>query len=168
MGEAKFGLIDGVLATYSGWLGSVEVVHVTYDPARLDYAKLTSEAARLDAAQTAFVRNDRERALAEVHFAGRVETLDLERVRKHRDTKYQLQQSPLRFLPLTPLQATRLNADRTRTREVLSPEQLELWECIRAHPDAGWKPVWDQPIEKAWKQVHEVAERVVESAPRQG
>lgn len=155
MGEAKFGLIDGVLATYSGWLGPVEVVHVTYDPTRLEYAKLASEAARLDAAQTAFVRNDRERAAAEAHFGGRVEALELDRVLEHRDTKYQLQQSSLRFVPLTPLQATRLNADRTRTREVLSPDQLELWECIRAHPDADWKAVWDQPIEKAWKKVLE-------------
>ena len=87
-GESQLGALDGVLATRTGSLEGREVVEVLFDPAVVSLADLGKKAAAAGCASIAGNARDAS----------------------HSDQKYYLERSPLRFLPLTPLQATRINS----------------------------------------------------------
>lgn len=110
-GEARLGLLDGVVATTAGWQDGREVVEVRYDPRRIDAERLAREA----------------------QLASCTAAPDDARPAKDSDRKYYLRRSPLRHLPLTPMQQTRVNAalgtggDPTSW---LSPRQVELFQRV--------------------------------------
>lgn len=105
------GLIDGVLATHSAWIGPHEVVEVTYDAGRVAYADLLATAIERGCASRAWVpAGDARLDAARAELGDLAEPLDgAPRAAKASDQLYYLGRSPLRFLPLTPLQATRVN-----------------------------------------------------------
>ena len=88
-GEAQLGALPGVVSTESGWLGEKEVVRVTYRPSRVAKEKLVEAASAM---------------------ACSLESAPSERRAKESDQLYYLQNAPYRLLPLTPLQAVRVNA----------------------------------------------------------
>jgi hypothetical protein len=101
-GESTLGRLDGVVATKTGFIHGREVVRVTFggEPAALDaYAK--------------------EHGYAEVSGDFRFSA---------GDDKYQLKDSRLRFVPMTALQKTRLNAAPRELERWLSPRQLVLYK----------------------------------------
>ncbi len=134
-GEAQLGSIEGVLRTRAGWVGSDEVVEVVYDPAVLGYAKLVSAARKRQCAIKIYAHDDEQletaRGLAGEIAAG----LDAPaRSAKASDQKFALNHSELRHLPLTPMQATKVNADLRAGKDPsrrLSPRQRELREAIK-------------------------------------
>lgn len=65
-----------------------------------------------------------------------------------------IKNSPLRFVPLTPLQARRLARD--RKADVLSPGQKALLAAVEAHPEAPWKSALDADIVAAWRDASKV------------
>jgi hypothetical protein len=112
-GEARLGRLDGVVGTRAGWQGGREVVEVRYDPNRIDAERLKQEAER--ARCTA--------AKGEARSAG------------DSDRKYYLQRSPLNYLPLTPMQRTKVNAALGTNGDPemwLSPRQAALLRRLRA------------------------------------
>lgn len=120
-GEAGLGALDGVLGTRAGWIGGAEVVDITFDPAVISVQELQSRARQLRCTAIEGTVRDAEPA----------------------DRKFALNQSELRYLPLTPMQATRVNADIHAGADPtarLSPRQIQLLETIRAvletDPDA--------------------------------
>ena len=120
-GEAQLGALDGVVGTRAGWIDNAEVVEVAYDPAVLGAQELASHARGFQCAPTTGTLRDA----------------------KPSDRKYALNQSPLRYLPLTPMQATKVNADLRAGRDPtgpLSPRQIEMLATITAvleiDPDA--------------------------------
>ena len=102
------GLVDGVTGTGSGWLDGGEVVEVKFDPEVVSYEELLGEAQRRDCANVVFPRSDAQEAVA-MALAGERATRSEEPVRLDDDTKYYLQQTSLRYLPMTSLQAARAN-----------------------------------------------------------
>lgn len=133
-----------MVATLPGFLDGREVVDVTFDPKVLSYDDLVLKAARADCVRPIFTRNE-EQKRALLKFGGlendaRAEHNEDE-IRSDKEPKYYLSRTNLRFVPMTPLQAARVNAtigagDRT---EYLSPGQIELLRRIETDPDAGWK-----------------------------
>lgn len=143
-GEARLGALDGVLATRAGWLAEREVVEVIFDPARLAYGPLVRRALELDCARRIFTVNAEQLRQARALAPDRaVPAPATPRDAEAGDGKYHLRQSPLRYLPLTPLQAARVNSDLAAGKAParwLSPRQQHLArrveEVLAVDPDA--------------------------------
>ena len=75
-------------------------------------------------------------------------------IRVDREPKYYLLHSNLAHVPMTPLQAARINAQvRLKSgaiREMLSPRQRELLRVIEEHADAKWPIAVERDIRAAW------------------
>lgn len=138
-GEAKLGGIEGVLATRTGFADGKEVVEVTFDPDRLKSATLLSRA--------------RDMACI-VDRAG----ADLKPSAK--DDKYQLRGTAFESLPMTPAQATRMNAalgDADAAKRILSPRQLALLESIKSAPNVKWpSAIGRDDLAAAWRDARAV------------
>lgn len=143
-GEAKLGAIDGVLATRAAWLDGLEVVELEFDPRKVSYEALVREAKQMQCASRVFTRTNEQQVIAE-HFVGRdaVRSDEKSRSASESDQMYQLRHSPLRLLPLTPLQAIRINSalgTRSDVKQYLSPRQWELAarlaRALQTDPDA--------------------------------
>ncbi|MGF1511963.1 MAG: VPGUxxT family thioredoxin-like (seleno)protein, type 2 [Myxococcota bacterium] len=142
-GEACIGDIEGVVATRTGFLGGREVVEVSFDPGGVSRSELYRRVARKGCATHVFVRNEEERREAEPSF--RAITVSDDRLRgSPKDDKHALRRSAARYLPLTPGQASRVNAriaEGEAIEDLLSPSQRSLWRTIQQHPGAGWRDV---------------------------
>lgn len=146
-GEVRLGGLPGVISTRTGWRGSSEVVEVEFDPEQITRAQLEAKAKQMSCAQP-FTAGAAFRATP-------------------RDDKYQIRRGPLRFLPMSPTQATRINARVGRNAgELLSPRQRELLALIQANPKAKWPLVLGQPLREAWARTRVVAAEV--SGSREG
>lgn len=113
-GEACLGDIPGVVATSAGWLGGREVVEVEFDPGELTQAQLREEG--------------RARGCGDF-----VAKAGVARPASDSDRKYHLGRSRWRYLPLTPWQASRVNAALGRGQDPMrwvSPRQRSLYQRI--------------------------------------
>ena len=111
-GEARLGAIKGVLGTRPGWVDGNEVVEVVFDPTVNDYGRLVKAAQSLDCAQVVYAHDRKQLAEATKLAASKVAPIEAPaRDAKSSDQKYWLNRSELRHLPLTPMQATKVNAD---------------------------------------------------------
>lgn len=123
-GEACLGDIDGVVTTRAGWLDGSEVVEVAYDRAKITEEKL--------------------RAMASERGCGSfVARAARARSAKESDRKFHLKRSAWNYVPLTPRQATRVNAAVQSSKDPspwVSPRQIALYNQIRdarnKRPDA--------------------------------
>lgn len=133
-GEARLGALDGVVSTRAVSKGGQEAVEVVFDDQALPYGALLEHAASAQCATTVFARDENQLAAARKQVGARA-------VRDDRpahdassdDQKYYLNHSPLRFVPLTPMQATRVNAalhEHGDALRWLSPRQRELATAI--------------------------------------
>ena len=133
-GEAKLGAMPGVLATKSGWREGLEVVHVKFDAAVVGYRSLIRTSRSLDCASTVFAHSDGQLAMARAEVGSDAKPTTGEfREADASDRKYYLRNSELRHLPLTELQATRVNAalaKKTNVAELLSPRQRTLSQRV--------------------------------------
>jgi hypothetical protein len=140
----------------SGWLGSVEVVEVEYDPKLIDYAALLRHAKKSGAASSVFTRSAEEDRAARAIFGDKVRPF-AGKLRPVKDTRYYARRTALKHLPLTRGQLSRANSylkGRSLTdlmkRDILSPGQ-KLWlQKILAAP----KRAWPLAIEKAADIAH--------------
>lgn len=152
MGEAEFGLIDGVVATTAGWIGEVEVVEVEFDPRAVAYETLLAHAMDNECAIRVFARDDHHFELALQGVGDRAVRSD-EPIRVVEDQKYYLGRSELRYVPMTATQATRINADVGDAERWLSPRQIELLRDAKRNPDPNRPVVMGLPIAEAWAAV---------------
>jgi hypothetical protein len=135
------GGLDGVIATRTGFTDGSEAVEVLYLPGALPYATLLQRAVEMDVAARAFAYDERQFTLARKRLGERAVRTDARlRDAGASDLKWHLQRSPLRWLPLTPAQAARVNSDLAAGRDArrwLSPRQLELAQRIESRRDPG-------------------------------
>lgn len=143
-GEAALGGIDGVIATLPVHVGRTEAVAVTYVPSILDSAELLALARKRGAADRIFVQD------ADLEENGRhspqnriVRITSPPRPASESDSKWSLKRSPLRWIPMTPAQATRVNADLATGQDGLrwlTPRQRRLLEQLQLqqqqHPES--------------------------------
>lgn len=133
-GEAKLGDLDGVLATRSGMMGRDEVVEVVYDPEVLGFEALVESAQEMDCASAVYAHtaDDLDRARELVGDLARPAPERAELV-DDAQVKYALKRTSMARLPLTPLQASKINADirlGPDPRRWLSPRQLNMLDAV--------------------------------------
>lgn len=137
-GEARLGALPGVLATSAGFVGELEVVEIRYDGAQLPFARLLSDLVRLDCAERLWVERGPELDLASAALAERAELTRVEvRPAPPSDQRHALWLSPLAKLPLTPIQALKVNAALAAGEAParwLTPWQAALAERLAAAP----------------------------------
>lgn len=113
VGEARLGILDGVLATEAGFYDRREVVKVRYDPAKIDLKQLIVEAQKMECASGVYLAsaNDRKIAAKIAVHPVREFTFANYRSAPASDQKRQLRgKSSLTKLVLTPMQWTKVNA----------------------------------------------------------
>ena len=174
-GEIEFGRQAGVIATTAAFDAGREVVDVVYDPTLVDFETLAQRAASRQCADTIYWSNDAERAVAERIAPSRNARLQSVS-RPDRDPKHALGSTSLRFVPLMPMQALRLNtmvaarSSRAELEAHLSPAQASVWRRVdairKADRDAeGEAPktqlvdVRDVAFDTAWSKVTAVLTR---------
>jgi|GEM_PF-1737965 len=142
-GEAKLGNMDGVLATRSGMMGEDEVVEVVYDPEALGFETLVARAREMDCATSVYAHTAGDLARARELVGGDAKPApERAGMIDERQVKYALRRTPMAHLPLTPLQAAKINADIRLGPDParwLSPRQLDLLDrvkaCLAENPD---------------------------------
>ena len=162
-GEGKLGALPGVVATRPGFLHGKEVVEIEFDPAVLPYEDLVKEARARRCTTTVFTRDRAQQQTARDIVGERARRSD-DAIRPDGVPKYFLAQFYWRHVPMTGLQAARVNAAigrREDPRPYLSPRQQELHDTIRAHPRHDWPDVLgDAALAGAWDRVQAAADRV--------
>jgi hypothetical protein len=133
-GEKLLGGIEGVLATRIGMHGKYEVVEVDFDPSIVSYETLVSQAKKLKCAGRVFARTDRQLDLAKILVGDAAIRSDRPVDTRTRQQKHLSTKPSYDFLPLTALQATKVNwaiAAKASPDRFLSPSQLALRQEIR-------------------------------------
>ena len=153
-GEGKLGGLPGVTATLPGFLHGEEVVEVEFDPRIVSYEDLVRKAHALNCTRSVFTRDPVQQKIAESLVGKRAE-LSTSEIRPDREPKFYTAQTSLKYLPMTELQASRVNAavgKRKKPEALLSPRQLELLIKIDQHPNAQWKKVTHtRDFAQTWK-----------------
>jgi len=158
-GEQKLGNIEGVVETHAGFMKGREVVAVKYDPMIISYEELLNTAKSSSCASHVYTLDEDQKRVA-AKAVGPSAISPLSNFRLDKDPKYYLSQTAYRFVPMTPLQATRVNsklANRQSPRALLSPRQQQLVKHFEQNGGKG-RNVVEMDILKAWKQVEKILE----------
>lgn len=130
-----------------------------FDPRLVSFDQLAAQARDRRCAQPILARSDRQ-----FDIAGKLGRVQVERsdapLRDVKDDKHYLSGSPMRFVPMTPMQRTRVNARVSAGREQLSPRQLDLLALIEKHPKAGWKEPKGLDLGRDWNAARAVAKKL--------
>lgn len=140
-GEARLGALDGVLKTRAAWRDGLEVVELAYDPKAVAADELIKAAKTMQCATRVYAEHSDDLAAAKKLVGDDARALKGKaREAKPSDRKFSLRRTSLRYLPLTPIQASRVNAALRlgdKPDRFLSPRQRELARRIAERLKAG-------------------------------
>ena len=122
-----------MLTTTAGWMGEVEVVEVEFDAQAVSYEALLEHAIAGDCAIRVFTRSGEQQDLAWEFIGSRALRSDAP-IRVVEDQKYYLGRTPMKYLPMTETQATRINANVKDAQRWLSPRQLRQLQDLKRNP----------------------------------
>jgi len=131
-GEAKLGQIEGVLSTEPGFMNGKEVVKITYDKEKAN-SKDLAEVAKSH--KFSFVK-------------------DPSKFRTDKDEQYYLKKSVYKYLPLSPIQRTKINsalAHKKNPESYLSPTQIK-WKKWLEENKHSRNPLYTYDINDAWSK----------------
>ncbi len=157
-GEKKLGSLDGVLETQPGFMNGQEVVEVKYNPVLISYENLVEEAKEAKCASHVYTEDQNQTSVAQ-KVVGKNGASKKSKFRLDKEPKYYLSNSVYRFVPMTQLQATKVNVkigNRQSPDEYLSPRQLELLSFIKNNPKKKWKNAINVDLMKAWEKIEKV------------
>lgn len=157
-GEKQLGQIDGVVSTKAGFMGGHEVVEVEYDPLVVSFDNLLATAQKQQCASEVFTTTTKQTALAK-KVVGAQKVSSQKSFRPDHQPKYYLSHTHLKYVPMTPLQAARVNAaigHRAAFAKYLSPRQLQMASYIEQHPGGKWENCIDEPVGKYWEGIWKV------------
>jgi hypothetical protein len=160
LGEVEFAGLEGVISTRAGFVTRQKTVKVVYDAGRICFGSVIHYALKRKVGDIIYYKTNDERIAALIEIA-RVKKISKVaefpgNIQVDNDSKRALQKSPLRFVPLTGLQATRANrlAHLNRFDEamhLLSPRQgLIFMQARKTTDQKSFKDVVDVPILPAW------------------
>ncbi len=163
MGEAKFGLTKGVLSTRSYWYGDGgkgEIVEIGFDPAVVSYAELIRLGGACGCADKVFAVSESQLKIAKQIVGDRAASF-VGKGRPDKQPKYYLYVSDLRSIPMTELQAVRINAVMDDKQSVaqrvyekfLSPRQLTLLAEVRSRKKVEWPNLVGVSLREGWKLI---------------
>lgn len=133
-GESHFGRKNGVVWTEPGFASGREVVKVRYDPSVIAKSELDKYAAETSCSAVAKPKN----------------------YKIDKEPKYYLSKSNFRFIPLSPLQQTKINGALGAGKDpaiFLSTKQQELLNNIRTNKTHGLSNVIYAPFIQSWEKV---------------
>lgn len=163
-GEGRLGAIDGVLSTEPGFMGGREVVKVEFNPKVISFEKLLITAKKNRVASHIYTNNKVHKKLAE-KIIGENSVSDIATFRADNEPKYYISKTPYRFIPMTPLQASRVNSAigfRQSPDKFLSQRQLQLLNYVKANPNKNWgSQIENKDFITAWNQVFSKVETKV-------
>lgn len=154
-GEKEIGKMDGVLETQAGYMNGREVVQVKYDPEIIAFDELLVGANRASCADYVFT-NDGQQIESSKELLGKGKTQKPGKFRQDKDPKYYLGRTIYRFIPMTQLQAAKVNSHIGQGRipnEFLSPRQLNLLQTVESNPNKRWEDAINRDIEDAWENI---------------
>ncbi len=157
-GEKEIGKLDGVVETQAGFMNGREVVTIKYDPSIIEYEDLLTKSNKASCASTVYTE-DRNQVATTKDVLGAGKVGDLGKFRQDGEPKYYLGKTVYRFIPMTQIQATKVNSligQRQLPNELLSPRQIELLRKIQANPNAKWKNAINKDFVEAWEAIDEV------------
>ena len=159
-GEGALGAIPGVIETLPGFVGELEVVDVQFDPAVVQYSALLDLAKKHQCASKVFTHSDAQLKVARAAVGEAAEPFK-EPVRPDKEPKYYLLQTPYKHVPMTAVQACRLNAAIGRKEDphaFLSPRQQSIFMLAEEFPRRPWPVVaGESEMATAWAKVISVA-----------
>lgn len=162
-GEGALGRIEGVTSTKPGFMEGREVVEVEYDPDLISYNDLLRTAKRDQVADQVFVNDENQKDVAEKS-VGKSSVSEIRDFRPDRDPKHYLSRTIYRYVPMTSLQASRVNAAIGSGRSpdnYLSPRQLELLKYIKNHPEINWQSTVGRDFAAEWESALTLMNRKV-------
>jgi len=148
-GEKALGQLEGVVATKAGFMNGTEVVKVKYDADQVSEKELIKYASKRNCADAIYTNDQREVKAAK---ANRIPSAAKGKFRSDREPKYYLSKTDLKYVPMTSLQALKINRALTERQAVepfLSPRQLEILAQVQASKLKS-AVVVDQPIIESW------------------
>ena len=158
-GEGALGNVPGVVSTMSGFVGKDEVVEVLFDPKDVSFDSLYRKASSMKCADKVYARTDEQLTTARGKLGDKAIRTD-EATRPDKDPKYYLAQTPYRHVPMTELQAMRVNAaipEKKDPKRFLSPGQLRLLSSIEKSPSAAWPvAIGTDDLVTAWQAAGKV------------
>lgn len=161
-GEATFGKIPGVISTKAGFMEGKEVVDVEFDAQKISYKTLVQKAKTYDCTNMVFVENEQQREVA-IALLGEKCVRNISKFELDKEPKYYLFHSPLKNIPMTKLQATRINAtikEKGKAENLLSLQQKELLKSIQKYPNIEWPNTIEIEFLKAWVEVSSILEKL--------
>lgn len=154
-GEKEIGKLNGVLETQAGFMNGREVVKVKFDPEKIAYKNLLESANQASCASHVYT-DDKNQAKVSEQLFGNGKASDLGKFRPDREPKYYLGKTVYRFVPMTQLQAVKVNSligQRQLPDALLSPRQLALLKKIQTNPNGQWKDRINEDFVSAWQEV---------------
>ncbi|MEE9372428.1 MAG: VPGUxxT family thioredoxin-like (seleno)protein, type 2 [Saprospiraceae bacterium] len=119
-GEKEIAKIKGVIATEAGYMHGKEVVKVSFDESQTDISKIAHKASK---------KNCGDQVFTNVNVNGKIPSKKIGKYRKDGQDKYYLLHSPLKYLPMTEYQKSKVNSalgSNDDSKKYLSPRQLLL------------------------------------------
>jgi len=154
-GEREIGALDGVTATKPGFMGGREVVQVDYNPAVISYDDLAEKAKNARCNSHVYTNDLSEKAIAK-KVVGEGSISNESKFRLDKDVKYYLSKTHYQFVPMTELQAAKVNSQIGRGKSFtnyLSPRQINLANKIKAHPKMNWETAINVDFITAWSKI---------------
>ena len=153
-GEKTFGNIPGVVGHQAGFMNGREVVKVQYNPEAVSFDDLAKTAHQSHCADEVYT-DDPQQAESAKTVVGDKAVKNTGNFRLDREPKYYLSQTPLRYVPMTAIQASRVNAalgSGGKYDNYLSPRQLTLLKSVRENPKKDWENVVENAnFRMAWE-----------------
>jgi copper chaperone CopZ len=146
-GEKEIAQIPGVVGTDAGFMNGAEVVKIKYDPKVVSLEKLATSANKQSCASAVFTDVKSEQKLVRDKLG--LPTKSTGKYRDDKENKYFLFNSKYKSIPMTNLQATRVNsslAKRINPEPLLSPRQLAVLNSGNRN-----KNMIGQSIDKIWE-----------------
>jgi len=154
-GEKTYGQMNGVVSTEPGFMKGREVVLVEYDPEVTQYQSLLEQGKEAQCAGQAFCRNAEQTQAAEA-VLGKSRVTSSGSFRADGEPKYYMSKTDYRFVPMTAIQATKVNArigQRLSPDDLLSPRQRMLHRYVQEHPKKGWENMIGKEFVAAWGDI---------------
>jgi len=149
-GEKVIGQIDGVVHTEPGFMDGKEVVKVEYDSRIANISGIAEAAQSRKCAETVYT-TEKAQVTELDKKSNNYATKLAKSYRPDRDLKYYLSRTSYRFIPMTALQAVRVNSaigQGASPNKFLSPRQLA---CLSSDDSKSRKNVIGVPLIDAWK-----------------
>lgn len=145
-GEKTYGKLKGVIATNAGYMNGSEVVQIQFNPNIIPLQELLHIGKINKTADKLFSQNKNDKQYDIPIYKPGIFKLDPE-------TKYYLQQTPYKYIPMTPLQATRINSLLSEGKSCelyLSPRQRHRYAQILKLNKTNLKNQIGKNISLAW------------------